>query len=54
MNIPIRLDVGIYHKYAGLLDKFGAKIGLSASDRAKISIMQITEEKDEVLELLNM
>lgn len=53
-NINESKYVGIYHKYAGLLDKFGAKIGLSASDRAKISIMQITEEKDEVLELLNM
>lgn len=51
-NISENKAVSIYHKYAGLLDKFGAKIGLSASDRAKISIVQIAEEDDEILKIL--
>ena len=53
-NLKEHPAINIYNKYASLFDKFGSKLGLSPADRAKLSLLNVQEEEDEVLKLLNM
>lgn len=51
-NISEHKAIGIYQKYSQIFNTFGSKLGLSPADRAKLSLLNVAEEEDEVLKLL--
>ena len=51
-NISEHKAIGIYQKYSQIFNNFGSKLGLSPADRAKLSLLNVAEEEDEVLKLL--
>lgn len=52
-NADAHKAIGIYQKYSQIFNTFAAKLGLSPADRAKLSLLNVAEEEDEVLKLLN-
>lgn len=51
-NISEHKAIGIYQKYSQIFNTFGSKLGLSPADRAKLSLLNVVEDDDEVLKLL--
>lgn len=52
-NISEHKAVSIYQKYSQIFNTFGAKLGLSPVDRAKLSLVHTKEGFDEFETLLN-
>lgn len=52
-NADAHKAIGIYQKYSQIFNTFATKLGLSPADRAKLAMLNVVEEDDEILKLLN-